>query len=111
MDRSSYATLCCICNLCVSVHSHPTSNSAIFFCLTCNQLNFKGPHCDPHYVSQSILLYMSSFLSKPHLYFAEVEFDLAESSNMAICTYCRTFLLILVSLLLLNILVLILLTI
>ena len=111
MDSSSYATPCFICNLCLSVHSHPTLNSAIFFCLICHQLNFKGSHCDPYYVSQSILLYMSSFLSKPHLYFAEVEFDLAESSNVAICTYCGTFLLILVSLLLLNILVLIPLTI
>src|ERR1700727_359350 len=104
MDRSSYATLCFICNLCLSVYSHPTSNSAIFFCLTCDQLNFKGPDCDPHYVSQSILLYMFNFLLKPHLYFAEVEFDLAESSsNMAIYTYCGTFLLILVSFLLLTI--------
>ena len=29
-----------------------------------------------------LVSYMPSFLSKPYIYFAEVEFDLAESSNV-----------------------------
>jgi len=59
-----------------------------------------------------LVFYMLSFLSKPYIYFAEVEFDLAESSNVEPHVHIvELFLLISVGLLLLNILVLILLTI